>query len=210
MKQLQQMLLIIQPEYSVTGNQPVLINMNIRAFTVLILLALPVSISHALSESEKYQHQRHVYPPVFFKSNISYYPIKQKLASYNAFEALSPREHSSPITIIAITGHRQTSDIATLTSQTLSASTLGAIPVLSKGVYRITYIVFIHGEVFTQYKYEMTTEELKSLWVASSDSKTPEEILFLEHSVDYFLHELAANNELINLFNEYYLYASDN
>lgn len=157
---------------------------------------------------KKYQHEGKIYPPVFFETNITALPIKDKLESYQAFTRLDEKAVGSPIKVLALNRAQRKQDAAGFSSAMLSITTLGIIPVVSSKVYRVLYLVIIGDEVISSHHYEMTSSEVQNLWTLDNSQKLkPEEEIFLEQSIDQFLTEVAAHKELAELFEEYYLYA---
>ncbi|MBN3563664.1 hypothetical protein [Aliamphritea spongicola] len=166
------------------------------------------SFAFAGQTSTPYQHQGRLFPPVYFQTNITTYPLKKRLRYHQAFKAFTEQENASPIAIVAIEGTRVKSDLTLLSSLTLSAATLGIFPLASNDIHQVTYLIFVNGELFTRYEYQMTSLEIKNIWATKADQiQKPEKSLFLEQSVNSLLHEIAANEELAELFEEYYLYA---
>ncbi len=190
---------------------------GINVITALIIMALGFVQTIAAEEAreqpvkaEKYQHQGKLYPPVFFKTNVTALPIKEKLESYNAFTKLDEEAVGSPIRVLALNGAQRKQDAAGFSSAMLSITTLGIIPIVSSKVYRVLYVVVVGDEVISSHHYEMTSSEVQNLWTLDNSQKLkPEEEVFLEQSIDKFLTEVAANEELAELFDEYYLYAPE-
>ena len=137
--------------------------------------------------------------------------IKEILDAENAFEALDKEAVGAPLAVIAVSDLRMKSDATAFSSLMLSASTLGLVPIVSNKEYKVAYFIYAGGDLVDKYVYSMTSSDVENMWSGrprDKDELKPAEELFLEQTASEFLNEVAENQKLKDLFDEYYLYAS--
>ena len=186
---------------------------SVLRFIPLLIALFTVSGVQAENDPQQvkpYQHQGKKYPPVYFITNIKGADIKQTLEEHQAFAELDEDAIGAPLAVIAWSGLRMKQDATGFSSLMLSAGTLGIIPIVSNKEYKVGYFVYAGGELVDKYIYSMTSADVENIWAGpprDSDELKPAEQVFAESTVTQFLHEIAANEELAELFEEYYLYA---
>lgn len=181
-------------------------NLNL---TFLCML-LPASLMAAGGEDKafaQYVHQGQKYPPILFQTNIEEQAFADLFNSYGAFEQVDDDAIGAPIGVRVLKGLRIKQDATGFTSVMLSASTLGIIPVVTNKDFKVRYDVFIQGRSIANFEYQMTSTDVENMWSGPrQNTMKPAEEIFLEQSIGQFLTELKKNEEVQQLFDEYFTY----
>ena len=175
------------------------------------LLTLVSSITIGKEQTnvvDQYQHTGKQYPPVFFVTNIENVKFEEELSQFGAFSDISKESVGLPIGLRVLKGHRTKQDGTQFSSLMLSASTLGIIPIVQNTEFKVHYEVWVQGKLIKTFKYQMDSTDVNNIWTSNYSSREtkPTEEVFIVDTLPQFLTELAKEDELQAVFNEYWLY----
>lgn len=181
----------------------------ITALATSMMLAIAAHAADAqtapAASKTQYTHGDALYPPVFFQTNVDSDDFSDKLQDYKAFAALDEKSVGLPIGVMVIEYLQRKRDAKGLTSGLLSATTFGLIPFANNKEFSVRYFVFVQGDVIADFHYSMSSADVEMLWGKERDINDDER-RFLDASIPKFLNDLRDNEEVQEIFAEYYQY----
>ena len=180
--------------------------------TICLLFASVVSSAEPVTQDSQpvqpYQHEGRKYPPILFATNVEDPDFINKVESFAAFEKVDDKSVGMPLGVRVLKGKRVKQDGTSFSSVMLSATTLGLVPVVSNKEFKVYYDVFVQGNSIAQFTYQLDSTDVDHLWIGDNEvTKTsPDEAVFLEHSVSLFLKDIKDHKEIQAVFAEYWEY----
>ncbi|MCV6620373.1 MAG: hypothetical protein OIF51_01315 [Cellvibrionaceae bacterium] len=183
--------------------------------SVIFSLLASLTVLTAFAEDSQeiftpYKHKGEKFPAVFFVSNIQKETYLNKLKQHEAFDRLDKEAIGLPIGLRVYKGRHVKQDGTQFSSVMLSATTLGLLPVVSNTEFTLYYDVFVQGKLLERFEYSMDSTQVNNIWTNphGSDETKPAEEVFMETSIDRFLHDLSKSEKAKKLFSEYREYFS--
>jgi hypothetical protein len=187
-----------------------------RVMAMLCLLSPPVMAdntgsSAASSPASQADAQAAVLlPTVSFRADASGNDLFDALQSAHLFAHLSKDAPGSPIQLrIYHSVHPANVDAKNFFSGLLSVGTLGLSPVIMSGEHTMHYELYVNGHRISRYEYSAKLSRNEYLHGKTADATHglgPDGVIWAKSTVDLFLSDLARDNSVRALNDEYQLY----
>jgi hypothetical protein len=149
-------------------------------------------------------------PTISFRADGSGNDLFDALQSAHLFARLSKEAPGSPIQLrIYHTVHPASVDAKNFFSGLLSVGTLGLSPVIMSGEHTMHYELYVNGQRISRYEYTTKlsrNEYMHGKTVDATHGLGPDGVVWAKSTVDLFLNDLAHDNSVRALNDEYQVY----
>lgn len=149
-------------------------------------------------------------PTISFRADAAGNELFDALQSPHLFAHLSKEAPGSPIQLrIYHTVHPANVDAKNFFSGLLSVGTLGLSPVIMSGEHTMHYEIYVNGQRILRYEYSAKlsrSEYLHGKTVDATHGLGPDGVVWAKSTVDLFLNDLAHDNSVRALNDEYQVY----
>lgn len=149
-------------------------------------------------------------PTISFRADASGNELFDALQSAHLFAHLSKEAPGSPIQLrVYHSVHPAKVDAKNFFSGLLSVGTLGLSPVVMSGEHTMHYELYVNGQRLLRYEYSAKlsrNEYLRGKTVDATHGLGPDGVVWAKSTVDLFLNDLAHDNSVRALNDEYQLY----
>ena len=179
---------------------------------MLCLLSWPVVADNTDSSapSSRASQAAVLLPTISFRADPSGNDLFDALQSAHLFANLSKEAPGSPIQLrIYHSVHPANVDAKNFFSGLLSVGTLGLSPVIMSGEHTMHYELYVNGQRISRYEYSATlsrNEYLRGKTADATHGLGPDGVVWAKSTVDLFLNDLAHDNSVRALNDEYQAY----
>lgn len=184
----------------------------LQVMTVLCLLSRPVAADNTDSSGSAPPPSQAaaLLPTISFRADASGNDLFDALQSAHLFAHLSKEAPGSPIQLrIYHSVHPASVDAKNFFSGLLSVGTLGLSPVIMSGEHTMHYEIYVNGQRLLRYEYTAKlsrNEYLRGKTADSTHGLGPDGVIWAKSTVDLFLNDLAHDNAVRALNDEYQMY----
>ena len=188
----------------------------LHVIVMLCLVSWPVvaddSASSAVSPpaSQAGDQATVLLPVISFRADASGDDLFDGLQSAHLFARLSKEAPGSPIQLrIYHTVHPAKVDAKNFFSGLLSVGTLGLSPVIMSGEHTMHYEIYVNGQRILRYEYNAKLSRSEYAHGKAADATHglgPDGVVWAKATVDLFLNDLAHDNSVRALNEEYQVY----
>jgi hypothetical protein len=149
-------------------------------------------------------------PTISFRADASGNDLFDALQSAHLFAHLSKEAPGSPIQLrIYHSVHPAHVDAKNFFSGLLSVGTLGLSPVIMSGEHTMHYELYVNGQRISRYEYSAKLSHNAYTYGKAADATHglgPDGVVWAKSTVDLFLNDLAHDNSVRGLNDEYQVY----
>jgi hypothetical protein len=149
-------------------------------------------------------------PTISFRADPSGNDLFDALQSAHVFAHLSKEAPGSPIQLrIYHSVHPANVDAKNFFSGLLSVGTLGLSPVIMSGEHTMHYELYVNGQRISRYEYSAKLSRSEHMHGDTADATHglgPDGVVWAKSTVDLFLNDLAHDNSVRALNEEYQVY----
>jgi hypothetical protein len=149
-------------------------------------------------------------PTISFRADASGNELFDALQSAHLFAHLSKEAPGSPIQLrIYHSAHPAHVDAKNFFSGLLSVGTLGLSPVIMSGEHTMHYELYVNGQRISRYEYSAKLSHNAYTYGKTVDATHglgPDGVVWAKSTVDLFLNDLAHDNSVRALNDEYQVY----
>jgi len=149
-------------------------------------------------------------PTISFRADASGNDLFDALQSAPLFAHLSKEAPGSPIQLrIYHSVHPANVDAKNFFSGLLAVGTLGLSPVIMSGEHTMHYELYVNGERISRHEYSAKlsrNEHLNGKTADATHGLGPDGVVWAKSTVDLFLNDLAHDNSVRALNDEYQVY----
>ena len=176
---------------------------------VMVMLCL-VSWPVVADNTESSDQAAVLLPTISFRADPSGNDLFDALQSAHLFAHLSKEAPGSPIQLrIYHSVHPASLDAKNFFSGLLSVGTLGLSPVIMSGEHTMHYELYVNGQRISRHEYSAKlsrNQYLHGKTVDATHGLGPDGVLWAKSTVDLFLNDLARDNSVRALNDEYQVY----
>ncbi|HEY3658858.1 MAG TPA: hypothetical protein VGL34_28120 [Steroidobacteraceae bacterium] len=183
---------------------------------MLCLLSGPIAadntgaVAPSLPANPVFDQAAALLPTIAFRADASGNDLFDALQSAHVFAHLSKEAPGSPIQLrIYHTVHPTNVDAKNFFSGLLAVGTLGLSPVIMSGDYTMHYDLYVNGQRISRYEYTAKLSRNEHLNGKSADATHglgPDGVVWAKSTVNLFLNDLARDNSVRALNDEYKMY----
>jgi hypothetical protein len=187
-----------------------------QVMVMLCLLSWPAvadnaeSIGPSAPASQAGDQAAVLLPTISFRADASGNDLFDALQSAHLFAHLSKEAPGSPIQLrIYHSVHPANVDAKNFFSGLLSVGTLGLSPVVMSGEHTMHYELYVNGERISRYEYSAKLSRNEYLHAKNADATHglgPDGVVWAKSTVSLFLNDLAHDNSVRALNDEYQVY----
>jgi hypothetical protein len=187
-----------------------------QVVVMLCLLSWPVvagnteSIGPSSPASQAGDQAAVLLPTISLRADASGNDLFDALQTAHLFAHLSKEAPGSPIQLrIYHSVHPANVDAKNFFSGLLSVGTLGLSPVVMSGEHTMHYEIYVNGQRITRYEYSAKlsrNEYMRGNTVDATHGLGPDGVIWAKSTVDLFLNDLAHDNAVRALNDEYQVY----
>lgn len=179
------------------------------AFTLLGLLASITANANVADAPPDYIHNGRLLPPIYFAASEYNDELFGVIKNEAAFDSIDNNIGTLPIGIVALVSKKRNADASSFATLMLSASTLGLTPIVGGDQVAVQYFVQVQGETIAEYEYKLEGVDATSLYSTQQAKLDDEDRQFVLASMQNFLEDLSKEQQVQEIFQEYYLYFDD-